>query len=85
MLDDAQEGLLVDLVEADRSVAREQRQAFHIAETIGPSGVQIIHDGWRDVRRRVPKVDLQTLASAGRKERPWVGTTDGWWSFMSWS
>jgi hypothetical protein len=65
MLDEAQEALLVDLVEADRRVPRHERLPFYIAETIGPPGVQITHDGWCDKARRVPKVDLQTLASAG--------------------
>jgi hypothetical protein len=65
MLDEAQEALLVDLVEADRSVPRHERLPFYLAETLGPPGVQIIHNGWRDQDRRVPKVDLQTLASSG--------------------
>ena len=65
MLDEAQKALLVDLVEADRRAPREHRQPFYIAETIGPLRVHIIHDGCRDEGRRVPAVDLETLASAG--------------------
>jgi hypothetical protein len=64
-LDDAQRALLVDIVEAERRVPRHERLPIYIAETIGPPGVQIIHDGWLDSGRRVPKADLQTLASAG--------------------
>jgi hypothetical protein len=52
MLDDAQDALLIDLAEADRRVPRKQRQPFYIAETIGPPGVQIIHDGWREKPRK---------------------------------
>jgi len=57
--------LLVDLVEAERSVPREQREKFIVAHSMGPPGVQLIHPGWKDKERRVFEGDLETLASLG--------------------
>jgi len=73
MLDEAQEALLVDLVEADRRVPREQRQAFRAHDPIGSPGMVLFHPGWRDQQRRVPDVDLKTLASAGLLQSGYEG------------
>src|SRR5205823_4057192 len=67
MLDDAQQALLIDLVEADRRVPREQRQAF-LAFQVSTSAyprAHILHPGWHDKERLVPAVDIETLASGG--------------------
>jgi hypothetical protein len=64
-LEAEQEQLLVDLVEAERRVPREQRSKFLVAHSHGPPGVQLIHPGWIDRSRRVFEGDLEVLASAG--------------------
>jgi hypothetical protein len=74
MLDEAQEALLVDLVEADCRVPRDQRQIFRTHEPIGKPSVAIFHPGWRDIQRQVPAVDLETLASAGLLQRGFAGS-----------
>ena len=65
--------MLVDLVEADRRVPRQQRQALRAHDPIGSPGMVIFHPGWLERQRRVPEVDLQTLASAGLLQRDYVG------------
>jgi hypothetical protein len=65
LLDDHQEKLLIDLVEAERRVPRENRQHFYITRPIGPPGVVLIHEGWKDADRRVFEGDIETLAGAG--------------------
>lgn len=65
LVDDHQEKLLIDLVEAERHVPREKRQHFYVARTVGPPGVQLIHDGWKETDRRVFEGDIETLARAG--------------------
>lgn len=64
-LEPEQVELLVQLVEAERGVPREQRQRFAVARSVGAPGVQLLHPGWKPLDRRVPEVDLETLASAG--------------------
>lgn len=64
-LEAEQEQLLVDLVEAERRVPRDQRQKFIVAHTHGPPGVQLIHPGWTDQSRRVFEGYLEELAGAG--------------------
>lgn len=64
-LEPEQEQLLVDLVEAERRVPREQRQKFIVAHSHGPPGVQLLHPGWKDRSRRVFEGDLEVLASVG--------------------
>jgi hypothetical protein len=65
LLDEHQEKLLIDLVEAERRVPREKRQYFGIARTVGPPGVQLSHDGWKEIERRVFEGDIEALASIG--------------------
>lgn len=57
--------LLIDLVEAERSVPRELREKFIVSRTMGPPGVQLIHPGWKNEERRVFEGDLETLANLG--------------------
>jgi len=59
------EQLLIDLVEAERRVPREDRSSFIVAHSMGARGVQLIHPGWQPKSRRVPEVDLESLASVG--------------------
>jgi hypothetical protein len=65
LLDEHQEKLLIDLVEAERRVPREERQHFYITRPIGPPGVQLVHEGWKERERRVFEGDIETLAKAG--------------------
>lgn len=64
-IDKKHENLLIDLVEAERRVPREQRQHFYISRTIGPAGVQLDHEGWLDQERRVFEGDIEFLARSG--------------------
>jgi len=64
-LDETQRLLLFEMVEADRRVPRDKRQAFYGVQTIGGPGFQLIHSGWLDKGRRVPASDLQELVSSG--------------------
>ncbi len=64
-LDDHQKNLLVDLIEAEKSIPRERRQHFYVANTVGPPGVQLMHEGWKDTDRRVFEGDIETLGRAG--------------------
>lgn len=63
LLEPEQEQLLVDLVEAERRLPRDQRQKFIVARSISVHGVGLIHGGWSG--RRVFEGDLETLASVG--------------------
>ena len=65
LLDEHQENLLIDLVEAERRVPRKKRQHFYVARTMGPPGVQLIHEGWKETERRVFEGDIETLGRAG--------------------
>lgn len=65
LLDQHQEKLLIDLVEAERRVPREKRQHFYVARTVVAPGVQLIHDGWKETESRVFEGDIETLARAG--------------------
>jgi hypothetical protein len=60
-----QERLLIDLVDAERRIPREQRQHFIISRTIGPRGVQLMHEGWLERDRCVFEGDLEVLAKNG--------------------
>jgi hypothetical protein len=64
-LDEYQEKLLIDLVEAERRVPREKRQHFYVAHRVGPPGVHLMHEGWKETERRVFEGDIDTLARAG--------------------
>lgn len=63
LLEPEQRQLLVDLVEAERRVPREQRQHFTIASRIPGPGVPLIHPGWRG--GRVFDGDIDTLSASG--------------------
>lgn len=65
LLDEHQEKLLIDLVEAERRVPRENRQHFIVAHRVGPPGVQLVHEGWKEEERRVFAGDIETIARAG--------------------
>src|SRR5438874_6490200 len=83
MIDEVQEALLVDLVEADRRVPREKREAFLAVQVLGTdfAGAQILHAGWLDQERPVPIVDLETLASLGfLRPRSGGSRHDVWYS-----
>jgi hypothetical protein len=86
MLDDAQEALLIDLVEADRRVPREKRESFLAIRVMSTdfAGAQILHAGWRDKERCVPIVDLEELASIGLlRSRSGGSRHDTWYSVTS--
>lgn len=72
-LEPEQEQLLADFVEAERYIPREQRQHFIISRTVGPPGVQLIHEGWRHKNRRVFEGDIDILASVGLIAKSIIG------------
>jgi hypothetical protein len=72
-LDEQQEKLLIDLVEAERRTPREERRPFLIARTVGPPGVQLLHGGWKERDRRVFEGDIDTLATARLIAKTFVG------------
>lgn len=64
-LDTEQEELLALLVEAERSVPREERHAFSIRRPLCKSGgVRLVHAGWSN-ERRVFEGDIELLAQEG--------------------
>lgn len=65
MLERAQEKLLIELVEAERSLPRNERQYFYIGHTIGPPGVELIHPAIPRQSPRIYEGDLRTLGSYG--------------------
>jgi len=79
LLEPEQEQLLMELVEAERKVPREQRHHFMIARTVGPPGVTLIHQGW-GAGRRVFEGDIDTLASLGLLAKASLGShSDGFY------
>ena len=73
MLDEAQEALLVLLVQADRRGPPDHRQPFRVHDPVGSPGMVVFHPGWLDKQRRVSEVNLETLASAGFLQRGYAG------------
>ena len=65
MLEHPQKNLLIQLVEAERSLPRNERQCFYVAHTVGPPGVELIHPAIPRQSPRVFEGDLRTLASHG--------------------
>jgi hypothetical protein len=64
LLDEHQEKLLIDLVEAERRIPREERQHFFTTDLFGTQGVQLFHGGWKEADRSVFAGDIETLAGA---------------------
>jgi hypothetical protein len=65
VLELAQEKLLIQLVEAERSLPRNERQYFYVAHTMGPPGVELIHPAISRQSPRIFEGDLRTLNSYG--------------------
>jgi hypothetical protein len=65
VLELAQEKLLIQLVEAERGLPRNERQYFYVAHTIGPPGVELIHSAIPRQSPRIFEGDLRTLESYG--------------------
>jgi hypothetical protein len=65
LLEEHQEKLLIDLVEAERRVPRENRQHFYVDDMFGSPGVKLMHDGWKETERSVFQGDIETLERAG--------------------
>lgn len=65
MLEPTQEKLLIQLVEAERRLPRNERQYFYVAHRIGPPGVELIHSAIPKESPRVFEGDLRTLESQG--------------------
>jgi len=65
VLELAQEKLLIQLVEAERGLPRNERQYFYVAHTFGPPGVELIHPAIPRQSPRIFEGDLRTLESYG--------------------
>ncbi|MGA2317462.1 MAG: hypothetical protein ABSG71_13915 [Thermodesulfobacteriota bacterium] len=65
VLERAQEKILIQLVEAERSLPRNERQYFYVAHTVGPLGVELIHPAIPRQSPRIFEGDLRTLESYG--------------------
>ena len=65
ILERTQEKLLIELVEAERSLPRNERQYFYVAHTIGPPGVELIHPAIPKQSPRIFEGDLRTLEAYG--------------------
>jgi hypothetical protein len=65
VLERTEEKLLIELVEAERSLPRNERQYFYVAHTIGPPGVELIHPAIPRQSPRIFEGDLRTLGSYG--------------------
>ncbi len=65
LLDEHQEKLLIDLVEAEKKVPREKRRYFFVARSVGLPGVHLIHSGWKETEKRVFEGDIDSLERAG--------------------
>ena len=63
MLEQTQERLLIKLVEAERSIPRNERDYFYVAHRVGPSGVELIHPAIPRNSPRIFEGDLRILAS----------------------
>lgn len=65
LLEPEQEQLLIELVEAERSLPREKRQAFYVAAEAGKTGLTIIHPAIPKDDPCVFEGDLETLQQKG--------------------
>ncbi len=63
MLEQTQKKLLIKLVEAERSIPRNERDYFYVAHRVGPPGVELRHPAIPMNSPRIFEGDLRILAS----------------------